>query len=202
MKFTYFESPENYASFLDGKMVCDICGTETKCLDAGIFFGEDEIDAICLECLAGGGLKEMDIYTCNGDIGELKRQLRTMNSSLTNEEINTMAEARTRELQKTTPALATWQDWDWPCADGDYCIFIGYGSRPFYNRLAKDKNGETLFKNSIYQTQAEESHVAGLWNDMPGKNIPNYKESENWSLLFYVFKSLHSDTIITCWDMD
>ncbi|MES1225335.1 MAG: hypothetical protein ABUT20_58180, partial [Bacteroidota bacterium] len=64
--------------------------------------------------------------------------------------------------------------------------------------------GETLFKNSIYFSQEDNgSSLDELWDEsMPEKLIRNDKGAEGLSPIFYVFKSLASDTIITVWDMD
>jgi uncharacterized protein CbrC (UPF0167 family) len=64
--------------------------------------------------------------TCDGDINELIRQLKDLNPLLTETEIDELAKLKTTELEKKTPKLITWQDWSWPCAEGDYCKFIGY----------------------------------------------------------------------------
>jgi hypothetical protein len=37
---------------------------------------------------------------------------------------------------------------------------------------------------------------------MPDKEISNYGESSQYSTLFYVFKSLHSERIVTIWDAE
>ena len=203
MKFRYFESPEKYGAFLEGHMPCAICRVEKKCFDAGIFFGEDAIKAICPDCLAGGGLMDLDIYTCNGDAGGLYQQLQVSSPTATEEELNAMVQEKTTGLQKTTPALVTWQDWDWPCSDGDYCVFLAYGSKALYDQLAKDQKGETLFAGSIYYTQQEDGDAGELWTEeMPDKPINNNEEAGEAGILFYVFKSLHNDTIITTWDRD
>jgi len=203
MKFKYFVSADKFGSYLDGNTQCDLCGTETRCFDASLFIGEDEMDAICPGCLAAGELKDMDLYTCEGDIAELRKQLKELNPSATETEIEQLITQKTEELEKTTPALVTWQDWEWPVADGDYCAFIGYGSRPLYNQLAKDKDGKKFFKYSLYSSFTDSSNADELWDEsMPGKLIRNGNEAEGLSPLFYVFRSLHSEKIVTVWDID
>jgi uncharacterized protein CbrC (UPF0167 family) len=164
--------------------------------------GEEEIASICPDCLATGRLYERDIYTCQGDITELKRQLKEVNPSLTKADIDDLADQKTLELEKTTPQLITWQDWEWPCADGDYCRFIGYGSRPFYKELASGADARLFFEKSLYYTLVDETDANELWEDMPRKTVKDYADSSPYSTLFYVFKSLHSDQIITIWESD
>lgn len=148
--------------------------------------------------LAGGLLIHKNAFTCDGDIEELKQQITRLNPGLTNDEIQNIANQKTIELVTTTPHLVTWQDWQWPCADGDYCRFIGYGSKPYYKELAKQIPVEEFFKDSFYDI---ESYIDYLWKDVvPDKEIKNYNDSNLYGALFYVFKSLNSDKIITIWD--
>lgn len=199
----YFQSPDNFAIFHDGIAECDICGNGKRCFDASFFYGENAIDAVCADCLSSHRLSDIDSSSCQGDIGELKRQLRFLNPSLGPVEIDRIAGEKTVELEKSTPPVITWQDWDWPCADGDYCRFIGYGSRGLYNRLAKDGNGKQVFADSIYYNQEDETNTDKLWDEsMPQREIRNNEEAEVLSVLFYVFKSLNSEKIITVWDLE
>ncbi|TAH01652.1 MAG: hypothetical protein EAZ15_06990 [Sphingobacteriales bacterium] len=151
--------------------------------------------------LLGGQLRDRDIFTCDGHIPELKRQLKNLNPSLNELQIGDIANQKTTELEKTTPHLVTWQDWRLPCADGDCCKFIGYGSRPFYNSLETRMTGEEFFKNSFYYNLKDDSDIDYLWQDaLPEKEVKDYKDSNEMATLYYVFKSLHSDKIITIWD--
>lgn len=201
MIFKYFDRPDMYALLHEGVTTCDLCEQTKQCFDAAAFYGGENISSICADCLASARLNEKDIFTCNGDITELKRQLKNLTPSLTDLEINEIAFQKTTELEKTTPHLVTWQDWNWPCADGDYCKFIGYGSRPFYHSLATTMTGEELFKSSFYYDIRDNSDIDYLWQEvLPVKEVKNYKDSNELTTLFYVFRSLHSDIIITIWD--
>lgn len=201
MTFKYFDRPEIFTELSDANATCDACKEEKPCFGAEAFLGGEDITSICPECLASGQLRNRDIFTCDGDISELKRQLKNLNPSLTQLQIDKIANQKTTELEKTTPHLVTWQDWTWPCADGDYCKFIGYGSRPFYNSLATTKTGEELFKNSFYLNLKYDSDIDFLWQDvLPEKEVKDYNDSTKLRTLFYVFKSLNSNTIITIWD--
>lgn len=198
MTFKYFERPDLYVGLRDSETACDLCGQSKLCFDAESFFGQEDISSICPECLASGKLYDRDIFTCEGDKEELVCQLKALNPSWTESEVEALATQKTNELEKTTPGLITWQDWRWPCADGDYCRFIGYGSKPLYNRLAKDMNGEAFFKNSFNN---QDSDIDDLWSEyLPGQEIRNYEDSNKYGVLFYVFRSLHSDRVITIWD--
>ncbi|GAB3913715.1 hypothetical protein GCM10028803_58230 [Larkinella knui] len=200
MTFKYVDKPEVFIGLGDEETPCDLCHQQKPCFDAAAFFGEEEMAWICPDCLANGRLYERDSYTCQGDVMELKRQLKALNPALTKADIEDLADQKTLELEKTTPHLITWQDWEWPCADGDYARFIGYGSRPFYQHLAGGSDAESFFKKSIDYAQNEAPNPDELWEDVPKKSINNYADSSEYSTLFYVFKSLHSDRIITLWD--
>lgn len=202
MTFKYFDKPELFVGLREKETRCDLCDQQKWCFDAESFYGEDELASICPECLAEGRLYERDSYTCQGDLAELKRQLKAQNPGLSQADIDDLADQKTLELEKTTPHLITWQDWEWPCVDGDYGRFIGYGSKPFYTQLATQTDAHSFFEKSIYYALADETDTDELWQSMPRKTVTNYKASSDYSTLFYVFKSLHSDKIITIWDAD
>lgn len=198
MTFKYFDKPNIFVGFRDEETICDTCGQHTSCFDAQVFYGRDELTSICAECLGSGKLIEMNASTCTGDIKKLVEQLKLLNPTLPEDEINELARKKTIELEKTTPHLITWQEWYWPCSDGDYCKFIGYGSKPFYKELANGRSVETFFKDSFYE--ADSYHV-DLWTDALADDlIKDYNDSDQYETLFYVFKSLNSDRIITMWD--
>jgi len=198
--FKYFEKPEAYVGLRDGETVCDTCRQLKLCFDATTFYGMDDLNSICPDCLAGGKLADKNAFTCEGDIGTLREQLIQLNPNLNENGINALAENKTFELEKTTPHLVTWQDWSWPASDGDYCKFIGYGSKPFYKKLANSISAEDFFENSFYDS---DSYSDDLWSDaVSDKEIKNYTDSSKYSTLFYVFKSLNSGKIITIWDCD
>lgn len=203
INFKYFERPDLFTGFIDEVSACDICKRAKPCFDAEIFYGTDSLSAICPECLAGGALHSKDIFTCESDTKALEEQIKSLNPAMPDEAVKRLVRQKTTELEKTTPHLVTWQNWRWPCADGDYCVFIGFGSKPLYKRLAKNEGGLELFKNSLYYTLADASDPNELWADsISDKEIPDYAASSVFSTLFYVFRSLHSDGIITIWDCD
>lgn len=200
MDFKYLEKADKFVEFRDNEVKCAVCGKTKICFDAEAFRGQDEFDSVCPECLRTGKLSKYDISTCDGDLHELKKQLKDKNPNLLDSEIEKIAQDKTIELETTTPHLVTWQDWFWPCADGDYCKFIGFGSKPLYEDLAGEIEVVDFFKDSFYQN---ESYFDYLWDDvLADEEISNYEDSNEYGTLFYVFKSLHSDQIITIWDSE
>ena len=200
MIFKYFDRPDLFIGLTNTETACDICKQNKFCFDAEGFYGNGELTSICPECLSSGKLINLNSFTCNGDIKALTEQLKLINPNLTGEEIQIIANQKTLELEKTTPQLITWQDWGWPCSDGDYCKFIGYGSKPLYKELAKEIPIEVFFKTSFYEP---EYYNDDLWADaVPDEIINNYEDISQFGTLFYVFKSLSSNKIITMWDCD
>lgn len=201
IQFKYFDRPDLYTGFVEGEIACGICGNVTACFDASLFYGEGKLETICPGCLAGGKLYDRaDVFTCDGDREELKKQLKASSPALSDAEILHLVEQKTNELEKTTPSLITWQDFNWPCLDADYCKFIGYGSKELYHKLA-GRRGESLFAASIWNAE-EMPDAEELWDELPDEAIKDYRESNRYSVLFYVFQSLHSERIITLWDCD
>src|SRR6187549_3276785 len=191
MTFTYFENPLKYSPISEGLVNCSICRKEKICFDATLFYGEDQIEAICDECLAGGKLGDKDIFTAQGDIEELHTQLKDIHPDWSEEKLEEDASKKTFALEKTTPHLVTWQDWEWPCADGDYCKFIGYGSKALYASLAPGTDGEQLFSNSFYYTVDDDEDTESFWEELlPSHEINDYEESADHGTLLYVFRSL------------
>lgn len=199
MNFKYFDQPRLYASYTDHETACEICGRVTKCFDATLFFGTADLQVICEQCLADGKLTDLDVYTCEGDIEELENQLRHINPSLPEETIQSLAKEKTMELEKTTPHLITWQDWPWPAAEGDYCRFIGYGSKNFYQKESIG-SAQRFFEDTLYHYVKDIKDPEELWELMNEEDIPTYDDSANYPTLFYVFRSLESGKVITVWD--
>lgn len=188
-----------YLGLQENLTQCSFCKESKPCFDTSFFLYTEEVKSICKDCLMNGKLMGLDGTTCSGDIVELKKQLKKLNPNYSEKEIDRIADQKTKELEKTTPQLITWQDWDWPCADGDYCKFIGYGSKALYNELSKN-NGKTLFLNSLYK-HLKGSDTEYLWDEiMIEDEIKNYEDSSRYATLFYVFKSLNSENIVTIWD--
>jgi uncharacterized protein CbrC (UPF0167 family) len=195
MNFKYFDNADKLLTVEDN-VKCACCKQTKKCFGATLY------DTVCLDCLASGKLSTLNSSNCSGDINELKKQIKTLNPAFDEDQVEELADLKTNELETTTPHLITWQDWDWPCADGDYCKFIGYGSKTLYNKLATNSDSKELFINSLYK-HLKDSDTEYLWDEvMPDEEINSYEDSNQYGTLFYVFKSLNSDTIVTIWDCD
>lgn len=200
MTFKYFDRPDIFTDLKENENTCDFCEQTKSCFDAESFYGRENINAICPDCLATGKLYKTDAFTCSGDTVELKRQIKELYPNLTDKEVEQQVKVKTEELEKTTPHLVTWQDWDWPCADGDYCQFKGFGSKALFKRFSEGNNEKEFFVNSIYYN-LRDSDLDYLWEEViPEKEIKNYIDSMEYGALFYIFKSLNSDKVVTIWD--
>lgn len=157
-KFKYFRDPDNLAFRVDTALPCSICGAEGIWFDGGGFYGANEIDRICDDCLAAGKLKELEIETNDASEGAL-------------EEIETI-------IYKTPP-LPTWQDTAWPYVDGSYCVFERMASKEDF--VNKDE-----FQNSFSEEDKEHSDLDWLWEVLPEKRINNHQEG-NFNVSVYLF---------------
>ncbi len=201
MSFKYFEHPEKFAVWLKLPTRCDFCGAEKRCFDGAAFQSSESVAAICEECLLAGALREKDVYACEGDIAELQNQLQALKPHKSAGSVNRRAGEITDDLERTTPPIFTHQNWYWPCHGGDYCTFLGYGSKPLYHQLAPDGDGEEFFKNSLYHTVEDLSDVDELWEEsLPEQAIDSLAAAKPLETLFYVFRSQHGVQVYTVWD--
>ncbi|MFD3001194.1 CbrC family protein [Pontibacter toksunensis] len=59
MDFRYFDRPEVFIDLSENEATCNFCGQHKDCFDAEALYGQEEISAICPECLASGKLKKI-----------------------------------------------------------------------------------------------------------------------------------------------
>jgi uncharacterized protein CbrC (UPF0167 family) len=201
MQFKYFLQPERFAQWLPAPVKCAFCEAVKTCLDGAAFLGTDTFTAICPDCLLSAKLLEQDSYACEGDIEALKHQLQVRKPEKSDKAVSNKAGEITDLLERTTPPIFKHQNWFWPCAGGDYCTFLGYGSKGLYEFLAPDGDGEELFKNSLYHTVEDLSDVDELWeDDMPDEPIDSLAAAKAMDTLFYVFRPQQGLRVITVWD--
>ncbi|GEM_PF-761191 len=201
MQFRYFQFPEKFAIWTDSPASCDFCGEAKRCFDGAPFLGSEPITAICGECLLAGKLRDRDTYACEGDIVELQQQLQALKPEKSAKTVSRKAGEVTDDLERTTPPIFTHQTWYWPCDGGDYCTFIGYGSKALYNHLAPDGDGIDLFLNSLYYTVEDLSDVDELWEEsLPELPVTTLAAAKQLVTLFYVFVSQKKDKVVTLWD--
>jgi Uncharacterized protein conserved in bacteria len=167
MKFKYFRDPDNFAFKVDEASACSICGKKGLWFEAGGFYGENEIDCICDECLIDGRLEELGIETNEAFGGD---------------------DEETRIIIYKTPALPTWQDRVWPHINGEYCVFERMASKADF-----ESKGE--FINSFSAQDKENSDLYWLWEILPEKRIANHLEG-NFNISVYLF-TCHGQKLCT-----
>ena len=108
MKFTYFEDPRSYAFLADKGVQCEFCSTSEDCLDGGSLSGEEDIEAVCFQCMRNGKLVDLEISA--NEIFE--DQLSGDKDNLSN------------IITYMTPSIPAWQDISWPVKNGVPYKFI------------------------------------------------------------------------------
>lgn len=201
MPYKYFKYPKRYAVFTEANATCEICGTVTQCLDASAFYAEQELEAICENCVSTGRLEEINAFTNDGDVEQLFDQLLELYPNTEKEQLLQEAKAKTNELEMQTPPIVSWQDWKFPALDGDYCQFIGFASQQDFNALATDGNGKQLFDESLLDELREYTDIDAIWERIPKQKVKTVAQSNNYTLLAYLFKSVVSEKYVTIWDM-
>ena len=198
--FKYFADYERLAGLDAVQKECSICREQKNCF-CGALYGTERTDRVCVDCLTGDRLAGRDIMTNCGNRVELVEQLSLLNPSASEDERTRLADLRSNELEKRTPHLITWQDMDWPCLDGDYAQFIGYGSKPMFASLDSGGDGRAALQRHIHP---ELYHTVddGFWIEMvPDKIIKDYSDTEQYSALIYVFRSVvNRSNYLILWD--
>jgi len=157
MKFRYFRDPDNFAFKIEEEQQCSVCKDVGRWFDAGGFFGVNEIDCICDNCLSEEKLEELEIETNEAFEG-------------TDEE--------KREIIYKTPALPTWQGNRWPYVVGGYCVFERIASK-------EDFDGKDDFVGSFSNSDTKNSDMEWLWDSLPVKIIKNVNEGADISVYLF-----------------
>jgi len=144
----------------DTESNCSICEKTEICFDGRGFYGVNEIECICEECLANGRLEDLEIFT---------------------NDVYSGSDEQRNEIAFRTPKLPTWQDVEWPFVDGDYCVFEKLASKEDFDNVDD-------FRKSILKADLESMDVDLVWSSMPNKKILNLSDG-NHSLTIYLFSS-------------
>jgi len=144
-----------------------------------------------------GKLAEKELYTNEGDITELHKQLKSLQPELTNKQLKELVTTRNSELEQRTPAPVTWQDFSWPVHCGDFCCYIKEVGKADLNSLAVDGNGQDFFENHLDDpdTDAEE-----VWETIRPDSPQNATLA--YSVGVYLFQCVHCAEYLILWDYD
>ena len=193
MRFKYIKDYNKLIGASE-KQECKLCKTTNVCYDG-----------ICKNCLDNQEqLKQTpeefkSLYSVARP-EEIRKQLKEINPNWDIEKIEQISKQRDNEIEYGTPSLNGYQGFQWPCLDGDYCQFIAFGCKPFYNSLSKTKNGKEVFDQSLHY-EIREDYISDNWKEYWEEYVPDEmiesSDEADYATLFFVFKSLHSDKIIT-----
>lgn len=111
--FRYHPNPLVTEAFTraDSPVICDCCGKPVTIYYAGPFYSEEEIEALCPECISSGEAAEKFD-------GEFQDEYSLEEGVDSPEKLD--------ELIHRTPGYQGWQQEYWRSHCGDYCAFIGY----------------------------------------------------------------------------
>jgi uncharacterized protein CbrC (UPF0167 family) len=172
MHFEYFADPEAFTFLTDEPVDCHFCATRAFCIDGGHLHGIEQIDAVCLDCLAAGRLIDLDIST--NQIAPNQIQPDSEREEVSN------------EIMYRTPLVPTWQDFFWPVKNGVPFKFIKIASK-------LDYDSREQFLASLFDCEPDPD----LWDMLPDHRITNVKEGQ-YDISFYLFE--HSGDKLTIWD--
>ena len=106
--FRYFRDPHHFSTFTQNPSTCDICGRTLPGYE-GPFYSEEDLDFVCEQCLASGRLAEHDATANEADRSTLYSQVKIANPNLSEEQVETLVNDKTIELEQRTPHIVTWQ---------------------------------------------------------------------------------------------
>lgn len=202
MAYTYFKYPHRYAVHHADPMECQLCHQTKECLEAAAFYAEQELDAICEDCLKAGRLAELQAFTNDADVEQLFEQLEQRFPDKSFDELVILAKEKTDELEQRTPPVVSWQDWKIPAIDGDYGRFVCFASQQDLNQHAPDGNGLAFLERHILDSIREVTNPQALWERIPEKRLKNAAQSNDCPLLVYLFEStVQEGNYVIVWDL-
>lgn len=159
--FKYFRDPNNFAYKMSEETECSVCKIVGVWFDASGFYGSQEIECICDNCLEAGKLIDLDIYT-NADVYGGNQEA-------------------TNTVMYKTPKLPSWQDIVWPSIDDEYCVFERFASK-------EDFDDFDDFQKACSKADDGNSDLNFLWKSMPNKRIKNYNEGPDLTVYLFSYE--------------
>ena len=195
--FRYFRDPHHFSTYTDEPSVCDICG-RTRPGYEGPFYGEEDLDFVCEECLASGRLAEHDVFANSADKRTLYWQIKVAEPLLSEEEIEALVNGKTAEVEQRTPHIVSWQDIEWPAHCRDYACFVKEAGKPDLNALSPEGDGRMFLYEHLYHglTTDLDDLWASVRPDSPTSNEVSY------STAVYLFKCLTCQDYAILWDIE
>jgi uncharacterized protein CbrC (UPF0167 family) len=195
--FRYFRDPHHFSTYTQEPRTCDVCGRTPPGYE-GPFYSEEDLDFVCESCLASGRLAEQDATTNSADTRTLYWQIKIANPHLSEEQIETLVNDKTAELEQRTPHIVTWQDFEWPAHCQDYAAFVKEAGKPDLTALSPVGDGRFFLNEHLYHGLTTD--LDHLWSsvrpDSPTSNDTSY------STAIYLFQCLHCNDYTILWDTD
>ena len=195
--FRYFRSPRSFAPFVSEPRECTLCHI-TKLGYNGPYFGREELDFACEDCIANGSLVAAGFSTNEGDEPSVRGGLTIANREQSLDFIRAEAARRTLVLAAHTPHASTWQPFAWPVHCSDYCCYLKEAGQ--VDILGLSSNDSVAFLATHLGVGYSIGSASDLWH-MMRPDSPN-DLSEPWSTSFYLFQCLDCSDHVVLWDSD
>jgi uncharacterized protein len=197
-EFRYFRDPHTFSTYSGDSERCDLCGQIRPGYD-GPFYGPQDVDRVCEQCLATGRLLDIEGSANEGDAARVREQLAQLHPDLAADQVDALAQARTVEVETRTPHLVTWQSFFWPVHCGDYCCFLREAGKPDLRKLAPDRNGRAFLRAHLYN-EDEDTGIEYLWEQLRPDSPTS--QGESYTVGVYLFQCLHCQEYVILWDSD
>lgn len=153
--YPYFADPENFSTWSAQAQECSLCGKESPGFE-GPFFGEEDIEFICEECLKNGEIVEIGATTNDGDMESLREQMAELQPALTQEQVAKEVEKKFAALAEQTPPMATHAPLLWPAHCGDFCVFVKEAGRADLKKIGPGGDGLAFFMMHFLQSDSKQ----------------------------------------------
>jgi uncharacterized protein CbrC (UPF0167 family) len=150
--YQYFADPQNFSTWSEHPQECSLCGQEKPGFE-GPFYGEEEVDFVCEDCLAGGAIIESGANTNDGDMDSLREQIAELHPEFKEEQVAREVERKFAALGEQTPPMATHGPLLWPAHCGDFCQFIKEVGRTDLEALAPRQDGLAFMMMHLVETE-------------------------------------------------
>lgn len=149
--YPYFKDPANFSTWSEFAQECHICGEEKPGFE-GPFYGEEEIEFICEDCLKNGAIVEFGATTNDGDMESLREQIAEQNPTLGADDVAKQVERKFAALTEQTPPMATHAPLLWPAHCGDFCVYEKEAGKADLAAIAPGGDVEAFFMLHFLQT--------------------------------------------------
>lgn len=187
--YDYFADPENFSTWSSQSQECSLCGQERSGFE-GPFYGEDDIEFICEECLRHGEIVETGATTNDGDMESLREQIGEMRPELPEEQVAREVENRFAILAEQTPPMATHLPVLWPAHCGDFCRYVKEAGRADLELLGPGGDGQAFLLMHFLQSDPHQDPQR-IYKQMRSEATENNHISHSPAV--YLFKCRNCD---------